>query len=143
MTLFLDATLGVLAIAFLVALVRVVRGPSLADRAVAADVCFLTVVAVFVIISVERGPPQKRSAISGRGRRHTLSLQSRGDMPIDRGRHLVGRHPVELVLLEVDVLDELAELGQVQAPLLLAALEQGRDLGLSHRANVLPGAPGP
>jgi multicomponent Na+:H+ antiporter subunit F len=57
-TLLLDVLLVVLAVAFLLALVRVVRGPSLADRAVAADVCFLTVVGVFAIISVERGVPE-------------------------------------------------------------------------------------
>lgn len=55
MTLLLDGLLVVLALAFLLALIRVVRGPSLADRAVAADVCFLIVVGVLGLASVDRG----------------------------------------------------------------------------------------
>jgi multicomponent Na+:H+ antiporter subunit F len=58
MTVLLDGLLAVLALAFLLSLLRVVRGPSLADRAVAADVCLLTLVGVFAIISVERMTPQ-------------------------------------------------------------------------------------
>jgi multicomponent Na+:H+ antiporter subunit F len=58
MILLLDLLLAVLAGAFLIAIVRVIRGPSLADRAVAADVCLLTLVGVFAIISVERATPE-------------------------------------------------------------------------------------
>lgn len=57
MILLLDVLLVGLAGAFLLALVRVAIGPSLADRAVAADVCFLSVVGVLAIISVERDVP--------------------------------------------------------------------------------------
>jgi multicomponent Na+:H+ antiporter subunit F len=50
----LDVGLAGFAIAFLLGLVRVVAGPSLADRAIAADLCFLCVVGVLVLISVQR-----------------------------------------------------------------------------------------
>lgn len=49
-----DGLLVALALAFLLALVRVVVGPSLPDRVVAADVCFLTVVGFLALVSVRR-----------------------------------------------------------------------------------------
>jgi multicomponent Na+:H+ antiporter subunit F len=48
----LDLTLLVLAAGFLAALIRVVIGPSVADRAVAADVCLYVVVAALALLSV-------------------------------------------------------------------------------------------
>lgn len=47
-----DLALVVLAAGFVAAFVRVVIGPSVADRAVAADVCFYTVVAALAVLSV-------------------------------------------------------------------------------------------
>lgn len=48
----LDVALMVLAAAFAAGLVRVAMGPSIADRAVAADVCFFSVVAALALLSV-------------------------------------------------------------------------------------------
>ena len=36
---------------FALALLRVIRGPSLADRAVAADICFFSVVGAFAVLA--------------------------------------------------------------------------------------------
>lgn len=51
----LDVALAVLAVAFLLGLIRVVLGPTLADRAVAADICYLTVIAFIAIAAFETG----------------------------------------------------------------------------------------
>ncbi len=47
-----------LTVAFLLSLVRVIRGPSIADRTIAADLCFLAVIGVIALVSVDRGVPQ-------------------------------------------------------------------------------------
>lgn len=52
-----DIGFVVLAVTFLLGLIRAALGPSLADRAVGADLCFLCVVGVLILISVERGTP--------------------------------------------------------------------------------------
>jgi multicomponent Na+:H+ antiporter subunit F len=54
----IDVALIGLTIAFLLALVRVIRGPTIADRTIAADLCFLTVIGVIALISVDRGVPE-------------------------------------------------------------------------------------
>jgi multicomponent Na+:H+ antiporter subunit F len=54
---FLGAALLVLAAAFLAALVRVVKGPTIADRAAGTDVCLFCVVAAMAILSVELEEP--------------------------------------------------------------------------------------
>lgn len=51
-SLILDVALAVLALAFLVAVVRVAIGPTAADRAAAADVCLFALVASFALLSV-------------------------------------------------------------------------------------------
>lgn len=51
----IDIVLVVLAATFLLALTRVIRGPSLADRAIAADICYLTTVSVIAVVSLRRG----------------------------------------------------------------------------------------
>jgi multicomponent Na+:H+ antiporter subunit F len=51
----LDADLLVLAIAFAISLVRAVRGPSVADRAVAADVGLYAIVAGIALLAVRSG----------------------------------------------------------------------------------------
>ena len=48
----IDVTLLILLLAFVVALVRVVIGPTLADRAAAADVCFFCVVSALALLAV-------------------------------------------------------------------------------------------
>lgn len=50
----IDVALGVLVVAFAVALVRVAIGPSLADRTMAADVCLYVVVAVLGLLAVRQ-----------------------------------------------------------------------------------------
>jgi multicomponent Na+:H+ antiporter subunit F len=50
---FLDVVLVVLAAAFLVGLLRVALGPSLADRAVAADVCLFVVISGLAVLSLK------------------------------------------------------------------------------------------
>ena len=47
-----DIVFAVLAMAFLLALLRVFRGPSLADRAMAAEVCLVTVVGAIALLAV-------------------------------------------------------------------------------------------
>ncbi len=48
----IDAALVILAVALITALVRVAIGPTLADRALAADVCFFVVVAAVALLAV-------------------------------------------------------------------------------------------
>lgn len=48
----LDIALAALAATFLLALIRVVIGPSIADRAMAADVCLFAVVTSIALIAV-------------------------------------------------------------------------------------------
>jgi len=48
---FLNIGLVLVVAAFAISLLRVVLGPSLADRAVAVDVCFFSVVAVFALLA--------------------------------------------------------------------------------------------
>lgn len=50
-----DLPLALLAVAFLVALVRIARGPTLPDRAVAAEVALVTVVGGIAILSARLG----------------------------------------------------------------------------------------
>ena len=52
MTIVVNVALVVLAVAFMVAVLRVAIGPSLADRAVAADVGLFSVVAGLALLSV-------------------------------------------------------------------------------------------
>jgi len=49
------AALGLLAVALLFALVRIVRGPSLADRVVALDVVSATIVSVATVTALRTG----------------------------------------------------------------------------------------
>ncbi len=51
----LDLALAVLAAAFATSLIRAFRGPSVADRAVAADVGLFAVVAAIAILAVRAG----------------------------------------------------------------------------------------
>jgi multicomponent Na+:H+ antiporter subunit F len=51
----LDADLLLLAVAFAIALLRAVRGPSVADRAVAADVGLYAIVAGIALLAVRSG----------------------------------------------------------------------------------------
>ena len=50
-----NAALGVLALAFAISLARAVRGPSVADRAVAADVGLFSVVAAIAVLAARAG----------------------------------------------------------------------------------------
>jgi len=54
---FLNIGLVLIVAAFAVALLRVVLGPSLADRAVAVDVCFFSVVAFFALLAARNELP--------------------------------------------------------------------------------------
>ncbi len=56
-SLILDVALAMLALAFLVAVVRVAIGPTAADRAAAADVCLFALVASFALLSVRADAP--------------------------------------------------------------------------------------
>jgi multicomponent Na+:H+ antiporter subunit F len=47
--------LGALAIAFALGLLRAVRGPSIADRALAADLCLYAVVAAIALLALRTG----------------------------------------------------------------------------------------
>lgn len=58
-----DIALWVLAAGFVAALVRVILGPTVADRAVAADVCFYVVVAALALLSVRLGAPALLDAV--------------------------------------------------------------------------------
>jgi multicomponent Na+:H+ antiporter subunit F len=51
---FVPAVLSLLAIAALIAFVRLVRGPSLADRVVAVEVIGAIVVAFIVVVAIQR-----------------------------------------------------------------------------------------
>lgn len=53
----IDVALVLLVAAFLAALARVAWGPSVADRVIAADVCFFTVVATLALLSARNGTP--------------------------------------------------------------------------------------
>lgn len=57
MSLFLDVCLVVLALALVGTVVRVVNGPSDADRAVAADLAFFIFVAAVALLAVRLGAP--------------------------------------------------------------------------------------
>jgi multicomponent Na+:H+ antiporter subunit F len=52
---FVDLELALLAAAFALALVRALRGPTVADRAVAADVGLYAIVAAIAIFAVRTG----------------------------------------------------------------------------------------
>lgn len=54
----LDPPLIAIAVAFLLALVRVLRGPSVADRAVAADVALYGAIAAIALLAVREGSEQ-------------------------------------------------------------------------------------
>lgn len=49
------AALAILGSAFLVALARVARGPTLADRAAATDICMVSVLGAIAVLSVRSG----------------------------------------------------------------------------------------
>ena len=51
----IDLALAVLVLVFLGGLIRVAVGPSLADRAVAADLCLFTIVASLALLAVKTG----------------------------------------------------------------------------------------
>ena len=51
----LDVALGVLAVTYALALYRAARGPSVADRAVAADVALYVIVAAIAILALRSG----------------------------------------------------------------------------------------
>jgi multicomponent Na+:H+ antiporter subunit F len=51
---FLDVALAGIAISFAMALVRVLRGPSVADRAVAADVALYGVIAAISLLTLRQ-----------------------------------------------------------------------------------------
>lgn len=50
-----DIALFSLAATFLLALIRVVLGPSIADRAMAADICLFSVVTSIALVAVRTG----------------------------------------------------------------------------------------
>ena len=54
----LDPALIAIAVAFVLALVRVLRGPSVADRAVAADVALYGAIAALALLAVREGSEQ-------------------------------------------------------------------------------------
>lgn len=58
-----DLALLALAAGFLAALARVIVGPGVADRAVAADVCFYAVVAALALLSVRLEAPALLDAV--------------------------------------------------------------------------------
>jgi multicomponent Na+:H+ antiporter subunit F len=51
----IDLALGVLALAFALGLVRAIRGPSVADRALAADLCLYVIVAAIALLALRTG----------------------------------------------------------------------------------------
>jgi multicomponent Na+:H+ antiporter subunit F len=51
---FLDVALVAIAVAFAMALVRVLRGPTIADRAVAADVALYSVIAAIALLTLRQ-----------------------------------------------------------------------------------------
>ena len=52
-----DVALLMLALALAMALARVVKGPTVADRAIAADVCLYAVVAALSLLSIRLDAP--------------------------------------------------------------------------------------
>lgn len=50
-----EVALATVAVAFLLAIVRVARGPSVADRAVGADVAFTAAVAAVALVALRTG----------------------------------------------------------------------------------------
>jgi multicomponent Na+:H+ antiporter subunit F len=52
-----DLALIVVAVAFLLALGRVAFGPTIADRAVAADVCFFCTVSALALLAIDLDVP--------------------------------------------------------------------------------------
>jgi multicomponent Na+:H+ antiporter subunit F len=59
----IDVALAVLVLVFLGGLIRVAVGPSLADRAVAADLCLFTIVGSLALLSVRTGAFQFVDAV--------------------------------------------------------------------------------
>jgi multicomponent Na+:H+ antiporter subunit F len=51
-TVVLDISLGLLALGFGLALIRIGRGPTIADRAVAADVAYVQIIAALALLAV-------------------------------------------------------------------------------------------
>ena len=49
---FADLAVAVLALSFVLALVRAIRGPSVADRAMAADVALFSILGTIAVLSV-------------------------------------------------------------------------------------------
>lgn len=58
-----DVALGTLGVALLAGLIRVIVGPTLADRAVAADVCLFVVVAGVALLAVRLDAPAFLDAV--------------------------------------------------------------------------------
>ena len=54
----LDLMLGVLGLAFALAMVRVLRGPSIADRAIAGDVALYAVIGAVALLALRQDAPQ-------------------------------------------------------------------------------------
>lgn len=50
-----DIALAALALTFLAGLVRVVLGPTVADRAIAADLCFFAAVGAVALLPIRQG----------------------------------------------------------------------------------------
>lgn len=53
-----DIALGLLAVAFGLGLVRAIRGPTVADRALAADLCFYGIVGAIALLALRTGYEQ-------------------------------------------------------------------------------------
>jgi multicomponent Na+:H+ antiporter subunit F len=51
----IDLALGILAVAFALGLVRAIWGPSVADRALAADLCLYVIVAAIALLALRTG----------------------------------------------------------------------------------------
>jgi multicomponent Na+:H+ antiporter subunit F len=51
----IDLALGILAVAFALGLVRAISGPSVADRALAADLCLYVIVAAIALLALRTG----------------------------------------------------------------------------------------
>jgi multicomponent Na+:H+ antiporter subunit F len=58
-----DVALLMLAVALAMALARVIKGPTVADRAIAADVCLYTVVAALSLLSIRLDAPVLLDAV--------------------------------------------------------------------------------
>lgn len=59
----LDVPLVLLAVAFVTALVRLGTGPTLADRAIAAEVCLVSVVAAIALLGARSGTSHSLDAV--------------------------------------------------------------------------------